>query len=194
MSRPLLRCLFGEYWFHLSRYVYDGNRSFAPILRQSQWSLLYDVYWLVTMMMVDQVQQRVLEQVALVTGNRQRDRNNWTQFRIRIFFWTTNKQRIDENENKINNWTMNKINERLITNKRAQINKSQITTNWHKHMHNIYKSRAPLLKEVEMWPSRYCSGLKHLCDYRTNNCNPIWPGIKSETIQATEGFCAYLKK
>ncbi len=28
----------------------------------------------------------------------------------------------------------------------------------------------------------------------TNNCNPIWPGIKSETIQATEGFCAYLKK
>ncbi len=22
-------CLYGEYWFHLSRYVYDGNRSFA---------------------------------------------------------------------------------------------------------------------------------------------------------------------
>jgi hypothetical protein len=34
-----------------------------------------------------------------------------------------NKQRIDENENKINNRTMNKINERLITNKKAQINK-----------------------------------------------------------------------
>jgi hypothetical protein len=44
VSRPLLRCLFGEYWFRLSRYVYDGNRSFTPILRQSQWSLLYDVY------------------------------------------------------------------------------------------------------------------------------------------------------
>ncbi len=33
-----------RYWFRLSRDVYDGNRSFAPILRQSQWSLLYDVY------------------------------------------------------------------------------------------------------------------------------------------------------
>jgi hypothetical protein len=65
MSRPLLRCLFGEYWFHISRYVYDGNRSFASILRQSPWSLLYDVYWLVTMMMVEQLQW-VLEQV---TGN-----------------------------------------------------------------------------------------------------------------------------
>ncbi len=57
---PLLRCLLGEYWFRLSRYIYGGNRSFAPILRQSRWSLLYDVYWLVTMMMIDQVQQRVL--------------------------------------------------------------------------------------------------------------------------------------
>ncbi len=35
-----------RYWFRLSRHVYDGNRSFAPILRQSRWSLLYDVYWL----------------------------------------------------------------------------------------------------------------------------------------------------
>ncbi len=25
-----------RYWFRLSRYVYGGNRSFAPILRQSQ--------------------------------------------------------------------------------------------------------------------------------------------------------------
>jgi hypothetical protein len=45
LSRPLLLCLLGEYWFRLSRYVYGRNRSFAPpILRQSQWSLLYDVY------------------------------------------------------------------------------------------------------------------------------------------------------
>ncbi len=28
-----------------------GNRSFAPILRQSRWSLLYAVYWLVLMVM-----------------------------------------------------------------------------------------------------------------------------------------------
>ncbi len=44
-------CLFGEYWFRLSRYVYDCNRSFAPILRQSRWSLLCDVYWLEMMML-----------------------------------------------------------------------------------------------------------------------------------------------
>jgi hypothetical protein len=44
---------------------------------------------------------------------------------------------------------MHKINERLITNKRAQINKSQITTNWHKHMHNINKSRASLLNRLK---------------------------------------------
>jgi hypothetical protein len=47
MSRPLLPCLCGVYWFRLSRNVYDGNRAFAPILRQSRWSLLYDVYWLI---------------------------------------------------------------------------------------------------------------------------------------------------
>jgi hypothetical protein len=40
-----------RYWFRLSRYVYGGNRSFAPILRQRRWSLLYDVYWLILMMM-----------------------------------------------------------------------------------------------------------------------------------------------
>jgi hypothetical protein len=33
-----------RYWFRISRYVYGGNRSFAPILRQRRWSLLYDVY------------------------------------------------------------------------------------------------------------------------------------------------------
>ncbi len=47
LSGPLLLCLCGVYWFCLSRNVYDGNRSFAPVLRQSWWSLLYDVYWLV---------------------------------------------------------------------------------------------------------------------------------------------------
>ncbi len=59
----------------------------------------------------------------------------WTGSRIEIpehgsvsdlffFFWTTNKQRIDEDENnKINDRTMYKINEWSITNKRAQINK-----------------------------------------------------------------------
>jgi hypothetical protein len=44
VSRPLLQFAMWRYWFRLSRYVYGGNRSFAPILRQSWWSLLYDVY------------------------------------------------------------------------------------------------------------------------------------------------------
>jgi hypothetical protein len=26
-------CLYGEYWFRLSRYVYDGNRSFASFTK-----------------------------------------------------------------------------------------------------------------------------------------------------------------
>ncbi len=37
-------------------------------------------------------------------------------------------------------------------------------------------------------------GLKYPCDYVTNKYNPIWPGIKGEIIQATESFCAYLRK
>ncbi len=44
MSHPLQQLTMWRYWFHLSRYVYGGNMSFAPILRQSQWSLLYDDY------------------------------------------------------------------------------------------------------------------------------------------------------
>ncbi len=32
------------------------------------------------------------------------------------------------------------------------------------------------------------------CDCRTNNYNPVWPGINSEISHATEGLCAYLKK
>ncbi len=61
-------------------------------------------------------------------------------------------------------------------------------------MHNIYIMSA-FIKQVEVWPSQYCTGLKYLCDYRTNNCNPICPGIKSETIQATYwGFLCLPKK
>jgi hypothetical protein len=44
LSRPLLLCLLEEYWFLLSRYVYDRNRPLAPIIRQSRCSLMYDVY------------------------------------------------------------------------------------------------------------------------------------------------------
>ncbi len=84
LSRPLLQFAMWRYWFRLSRYVYGGNRSFAPILRQSRRSLLYDVYWLVLMMM-----------------NSQRDRNTSTQVQDQncsFLFWTTT-QRIDEEWN-----------------------------------------------------------------------------------------------
>ncbi len=44
MSHPLLQFAMWRYWFRLSRYVYGVNRSFAPILRQIRWSVLYDVF------------------------------------------------------------------------------------------------------------------------------------------------------
>jgi hypothetical protein len=44
-------------------------------LRQSRWSQLYDVYWLVLMMV-----------------NSQRDRNTWTKFRIRIVLFSFEQQ------------------------------------------------------------------------------------------------------
>ncbi len=86
-------CLFGEYWFRLSRYVYDGNRSFAPILWQSRWSLLYDVYWLEMMMLNTWTGNGYF---FCLTGNRQRvirrDRNTWTWFRIRIALFSFEQQ------------------------------------------------------------------------------------------------------
>ncbi len=98
LSRPLLQFSMWRYWFRPSRYVYGGNRSFAPILRQSRWSLLYDVYWLTLMLVISQ-----------------RDRNTWIQFRIRIvLFFLNNKQRTDEkwkqqtnelSNNEQNKWT-----------------------------------------------------------------------------------------
>ncbi len=69
-------------------------------------------------MMVEQVQQ-VLEQVAgyffCLTGSKYL--NTVQDQNCSFLFWTTNKQRIEENENKINNLPMNKMNEWSITNK-----------------------------------------------------------------------------
>jgi hypothetical protein len=75
-----------RYLFRLSRYVYGGNRSFAPIL-----SVYYPMF------------ERV-----------QRDQNTWTQFRIRIVLFSFEQQinkesmRNETNNNKINSRTMNK--------------------------------------------------------------------------------------
>jgi hypothetical protein len=57
-------------------------------------------------------------------------------------------------------------------------------------MHNINKSRASLLKQVEMWLFSIAQSLKYPFDYGTDNYNPICPGINSETSHANEGLCA----
>ncbi len=63
-------------------------------------------------------------------------------------------------------------------------------------MHNIYTYITSVFIETgwNVTVLVFHRGKKYPCDYGTNNYNPIWPGIKGEIIQATEGFCAYLKK
>jgi hypothetical protein len=41
-----------------------------------------------------------------------------------------------------------------------------------------------------MWLSNICIGLKYPCDYGTDNCKPIGPGINGETSYASEGLFA----
>jgi hypothetical protein len=62
----------GEYWFHISRYVYDCNRPLAPIIRQRQCSLMYDVY-LICIDDNEQVLHVLLE----------RDRNTWNTMKAK---------------------------------------------------------------------------------------------------------------
>jgi hypothetical protein len=71
LSCPLLQFSIGLVYPAMSMV----DRSLAQILRKSQWSLLYDVYWLVLMMV-----------------NSQRDQNTWTQFRIRIALFSFEQQ------------------------------------------------------------------------------------------------------
>ncbi len=88
LSRPLLQFAMRRYWLRLSRYVYGVNRSFAPILRQSRWSLLYDVYWLVLMMV-----------------NSQRDRNTWTQVQDQNCSFSFDQRNKEFMRNEIKQWT-----------------------------------------------------------------------------------------
>ncbi len=41
-----------------------------------------------------------------------------------------------------------------------------------------------------MLPSNTCIGLKYPCDYGTDNCNPVCPGINGETSYANDGLFA----
>ncbi len=61
-------------------------------------------------------------------------------------------------------------------------------------MHNINKSRVSLLNRMKCDRPSIAQGKNILAITELLNYNPILPSIKSEIIQATEGFCAYLKK
>jgi hypothetical protein len=72
----------GEYWFRISRYVYECNRPRGPILRQSRCNLMYDFY--LTCIDGD-------EQVLHI----QRDQNTWNTIQDQnwiFFFWTMSNE------------------------------------------------------------------------------------------------------
>jgi hypothetical protein len=88
-----------------------------------------------------------------------------------------------------------KMNEKLNNEQNKRTTKINTTRyNWHMStMNNIITSvfieigwnvTVQALHRVKKYP----------CEYRTNNYNPILPGINSEISHATEGPCAYLKK
>jgi hypothetical protein len=107
----------GEYWFRISHYVYDCNRPLAPILRQSQCSLMYDVY----LTCIDDDEQVLHVKQDRKTWNTVQDQN------LIFFFWTTNneqwKSKIIEWKQKSNKlkWKSNNNNKILhdITGTRA---------------------------------------------------------------------------
>ncbi len=94
LSRPLLRLMYGEYWFRLSRLSMMVIGSFASYTKTK--SAESAVWCLLTL------------DDGVETGNRQQvldvlqDRNTWTEFRIRIVlfsFWTTTSK-FNESETK----------------------------------------------------------------------------------------------
>ncbi len=106
LSHPLLLWLLGEYWFCLSRCVYDLNRPLAPILRQSQCTLMYEVYWLALMVMV-----------FLYNGTAGSKYLEYNQDQNWIFSceqWTTNELKAKESKR---TKVKQRTNENRITNK-----------------------------------------------------------------------------
>jgi hypothetical protein len=105
LSRPLLVLRLGEYWFRISRYVYDRNRPLAPILRQRRCSLMYDVYW------------RIDDDDTSCTMV-QKDQNTWNTIQDQnwiFFFWTTNNEQ----------WKAKESNGKQKSNKRQMKVKQQ---------------------------------------------------------------------
>jgi hypothetical protein len=107
----------GEYWFHISRYVYDPNRPLAPILRQCQCSLMYDVY----LTCIDDDEQ-VLH---LLRVQVERGKIPGIQSRIRIesvFF-----EQSTMNNGKAKEWKQ-KLNKKINIKQKSNVNKINGTT------------------------------------------------------------------
>jgi hypothetical protein len=119
LSRPLLRLMYGEYWFRLSRLSMMVIGSFASY---TETKLVESAVWCLLTLDDD------VEQVAGTAGTSSALRVTWTGSKYLntvqdqncsfLFFEQQNKHWWTWN--KANNRTMNKINERLKTNNEQQ--------------------------------------------------------------------------
>ncbi len=97
-------------------------------------------------------------------------------------------------------WSMNnekakKLNENKSRTKDEQTRmklknqKKNYTIYWHTSiMHNTINHECLYWNRLKCDHSSLHRVQKYPCDYGTDNYNPIWPGINSETSQATEGL------
>ncbi len=106
MSHPLLLWLLGEYWFCISRFVYDRNRPLAPILWQSRCSLMYDVFWLAKMVMVVLVQWYSRIEIPGIQSRIRIESLSFEQWTMKK--WKAKEQKSNKRTNE--NWITNKIN------------------------------------------------------------------------------------
>ncbi len=108
VSCPLLRLMYGEYWFRLSRFSMMVIGSFASYTKTKS---VESAVW------------------CLLTLDGDVETGSGSELFFSLFWTTTKQAKFNENENKINNRTTNKINERLITNNDWRMNAQQITNN-----------------------------------------------------------------
>jgi hypothetical protein len=110
------------------------------------------------------------------------------QSRIRTEYFLVNMKTEQENwfeQNNLIEWnTEQKSNKRWIT------KRTVITGNEHYSQHKINHECLCWMGWKKIWPSNTCIGLKYPCDYGTDNCNPICPGINGETSFANESLFA----
>jgi hypothetical protein len=61
------------------------------------------------------------------------------------------------------------------------LNKSRTINNWQGGIINKYWINTSIIQQDWNVTVQYLHRVKYLCDYRTDNCNPICPGIKGVT-------------